>query len=76
VAPTEHVEHRWVDYPGNQYNVPDGPVYVPWSAEEINLLDQQMPRKLYMAVFDLAALTGAALQAPAGEAAPVSPPAP
>jgi hypothetical protein len=53
LEPTEVVEHQWVDYPGNQYKVPGGPVYVPWSAEEINLPDRQMPRKLYMAIFDL-----------------------
>ena len=56
LEPTEVVEHQWVDYPGNQYKVPGGPVYVPWSAEEINLPDRQMPRKLYMAVFDLGPL--------------------
>jgi hypothetical protein len=53
LEPTEVVEHQWVDYPGNQYKVPGGPVYVPWSAEEINLPDRQMPRKLYMAILDL-----------------------
>jgi hypothetical protein len=56
LEPTEVVEHQWVDYPGNQYKVPGGPVYVPWTAEEINLPDRQMPRKLYMAIFDLGPL--------------------
>ncbi len=56
LEPVEVVEHQWVDYPGNQYKVPGGPVYVPWSAEEINLPDRQMPRKLYMAIFDLGPL--------------------
>jgi hypothetical protein len=56
LEPVEVIEHSWVDYPGNQYNVPDGPVYIPWSAEEISLTDQDMPRKLYMAVFDLSPL--------------------
>jgi len=56
LEPDEVVEHQWVDYPGNQYKVPGGPVYVPWSAEEINLPDRQMPRKLYMAIFDLGPL--------------------
>ena len=56
IEPVEVVEHEWKDYPGNQYNVPDGPVYVPWSAEEIALPDQEMPRKLYMSIFDLSSL--------------------
>lgn len=54
--PVEIVEHQWMDYPGNQYTVPDGPVYVPWSAEEIALPDQEMPRRLYMSIFDLTPL--------------------
>ena len=29
---------------------------MPWTAEEINLPDRQMPRKLYMAIFDLSPL--------------------
>jgi len=70
LTPTEVVEHQWEDYPGNQYNVPNGPVYVPWSAEEIHLLDQQMPRKLYMAVFDLGTLDLAAPAPVEGEEAP------
>jgi len=56
IRPVEEVEHAWVDYPGNQYTVPDGPVYIPWSAEEIALPDQEMPRRLYMSVFDLSPL--------------------
>ncbi len=56
IEPDEVVEHKWADYPGNQYKVPGGPVYVPWTAEEIHLPDRQMPRKLYMAVFDLSEL--------------------
>ncbi len=53
LEPTEVVEHQWEDYPGNRYKVPDGPVYVPWSAEEIHLHDREMPHKLYMAIFEL-----------------------
>ncbi|MFH1468685.1 MAG: hypothetical protein ABIO70_30120 [Pseudomonadota bacterium] len=68
LTPEEVVEHRWVDYPGNQYNVPGGPVYVPWTAEEILLLDRQMPRKLYMSIFDLDPLLAAVgAGAPSGE---------
>lgn len=56
IQPVEVIEHAWVDYPGNQYNVPDGPVYIPWSAEEVALPDQEMPRRLYMSIFDLSPL--------------------
>lgn len=70
ITPVEMVEHTWVDYPGNQYTVPDGPVYIPWSAEEVALPDQEMPRRLYMSVFDLSSLWALAEQASAnGEGA-------
>jgi len=77
LTPEESIEHRWVDYPGNQYNVPGGPVYVPWTAEEILLLDRQMPRKLYMSVFDLLPLLAAVGEAAEGaeEAEVEAPPA-
>ena len=81
LEPEEVVEHTWVDYPGNQYKVPDGPVYVPWTAEEIHLPDQQMPQKLYMTIFDLGPLLddessplGDDLQGPEGTAAPTDGP--
>lgn len=64
IEPVEVVEHQWADYPGNQYKVPGGPVYVPWTAEEIHLPDRQMPRKLYMAVFDLSELLDATSSQP------------
>ncbi len=59
IEPREVIEHSWTDYPGNRYNVPNGPVYIPWSAEEINLPDKEMPRKLYMSIFDLSPLLDA-----------------
>ncbi len=56
LKPDEVVEHAWVDYPGNQYNVPGGPVYIPWTAEEVALPYQEMPRRYYMSIFDLSSL--------------------
>lgn len=52
----EMVEIQWMDYPGNRYTVPDGPVYVPWSSQEVSLSDKQMPNRYFMAVFDLGPL--------------------
>jgi hypothetical protein len=76
IRPTEEVEHAWVDYPGNQYTVPDGPVYIPWSAEEIALPDQEMPRRLYMSIFDLSPLWTLAEEAGRQEAEAPSSPSP
>lgn len=56
LAPQELVELAWFDYPGNEYKVPDGPVYVPWSSHEVSLPDQEMPNRYFMAVFDLGPL--------------------
>jgi hypothetical protein len=53
VEPTEVVEHKWFDYPGNQFDVPNGPVYIPWASTEVNLPDQDMPNRYFMSVFDL-----------------------
>ncbi len=53
LEPEEVVEHEWFDYPGNPYNVPDGPVYIPWSSHEVQLPDLERPRRYYMAIFDL-----------------------
>jgi len=60
IEPQQVLEHAWADYPGNEYDVPDGPVYVPWSAEEIRLPDREMPSRLYMAIFDLTSVLEAA----------------
>ena len=49
----ERIEHAWFDYPGNQYKVPNGPVYLPWTAQEVNLPDVDMPTRYHMAIFDL-----------------------
>ncbi len=50
----EVIEHQWTDYPGNPYDVPNGPVYIPWASHEVQLPDQEMPSRYYMAIFDLA----------------------
>ena len=52
-TPVEVVEHRWTDYPGNPYDVPNGPVYIPWASTEVNLPDSEMPNRYFMAIFDL-----------------------
>jgi hypothetical protein len=49
----EVVEHEWFEYPGNPYDVPDGPVYIPWSSHEVQLPDLERPRRYYMAIYDL-----------------------
>jgi hypothetical protein len=55
----EHTEMAWFDYPGNEYKVPDGPVYVPWSSQEVSLPDREMPNRYFMATFDLQPLVDA-----------------
>lgn len=56
VTAREIEEIAWFDYPGNEYEVPNGPVYVPWSSHEVALPDQEMPNRYFMAVFDLGPL--------------------
>jgi len=53
VSAEQVVEQAWFDYPGNRYTVPDGPVYIPWSSNEVNLPDRNMPNQYFMAIFDL-----------------------
>ena len=48
------VEHAWFDYPGNEYKVPDGPVYLPWTSQQVNLPDRERPSRYFMAIFDVA----------------------
>lgn len=69
VVPEEVVEHQWFDYPGNPYDVPDGPVYIPWSSHEVQLPDLERPSRYYMAIFDL----GPFLAAYEGPPPPVAP---
>jgi hypothetical protein len=67
IEPIEVVELAWFDYPGNEYKVPDGPVYVPWSSQEVNLPDREMPNQYFMAVFDVSELVDS-WEGPAPEA--------
>jgi len=53
---TEVEEVAWFNYPGNEFDVPDGPVYIPWSSHEVPLPDKEMPNRYFMSVFDLAPL--------------------
>jgi hypothetical protein len=47
------VEHAWFDYPGNEYKVPGGPVYLPWTSQQVNLPDRDRPSRYFMAIFEL-----------------------
>ena len=51
---TQVVEHAWFDYPGNEYKVPDGPVYLPWTSQQVNLPDRDRPARYFMAIFEIA----------------------
>ncbi len=53
LEPEELVEMAWFDYPGNEFKVPNGPIYVPWSSQEVSLPDREMPTRYFMTVFDL-----------------------
>ncbi|MCB9744628.1 MAG: hypothetical protein H6741_01090 [Alphaproteobacteria bacterium] len=75
--PAEEVQEiAWMDYPGNQYEVPDGPVYIPWSSNEVPLPDQDMPKRYFMSIFDLQPLIDS-FEGPLPELdAPDAPPGP
>jgi hypothetical protein len=53
VEATNLVEHEWFDYPGNEYKVPGGPVYLPWTSQQVALPDRERPSQYFMAIFDL-----------------------
>jgi hypothetical protein len=50
---TQVVEHAWFDYPGNEYTVPGGPVYLPWTSQQVNLPDRERPSRYFMAIFEI-----------------------
>jgi len=52
---TQVVEHAWFDYPGNEYKVPNGPVYLPWTSQQVQLPDQERPSQYFMAIFEMGA---------------------
>jgi len=53
VEAVQVVEHEWFDYPGNEYKVPGGPVYLPWTSQQVNLPDRDRPSRYFMAIFEL-----------------------
>jgi hypothetical protein len=53
IEATSAVEHQWFDYPGNEYKVPGGPVYLPWTSQQVALPDRERPSQYFMAIFDL-----------------------
>lgn len=53
IEATQVVEHTWFDYPGNEYKVPDGPVYLPWTSQQVNLPDRERPSRYFMAIFEV-----------------------
>lgn len=53
IEATNLVEHEWFDYPGNEFKVPDGPVYLPWTSQQVALPDRERPSQYFMAIFDL-----------------------
>ncbi len=53
IEATIDVEHQWFDYPGNEYKVPGGPVYLPWTSQQVALPDRERPSQYFMAIFDL-----------------------
>lgn len=57
VAPTQTVELEATDWPGRAGKLPDGPAWVPWASREVQLPSQEMPRRYFMAVFDLSERT-------------------
>ena len=53
VEPTETVELEAFDWPGRERQFPEGPAWIPWASREVQLPTQEMPRRYFMAVFDL-----------------------
>ena len=36
-----------------EYKVPDGPVYLPWTSQQVNLPIRERPSRYFMAIFDV-----------------------
>ncbi len=53
VAPLETVEQEAFEWPGKARSFPVGPAWIPWASREVQLPTQEMPRRYFMAVFDL-----------------------
>lgn len=58
VEPTETVELEAFDWPGRERQFPEGPAWIPWASREVQLPTQEMPRRYFMAVFDLSTWDG------------------
>jgi hypothetical protein len=63
VEPVETVEQEAFEWPGKERSFPVGPAWIPWASREVQLPTPEMPRRYFMAVFDLGEW------APVGEAA-------
>jgi hypothetical protein len=57
VEPTETLELEAFDWPGRERQFPEGPAWIPWASREVQLPTQEMPRRYFMAVFDLSTWT-------------------
>ncbi len=53
VEPTETLELEAFDWPGRERQFPEGPAWIPWASREVQLPTREMPRRYFMAVFDL-----------------------
>ncbi len=69
VAPVETVEQEAFEWPGKARMFPVGPAWIPWASREVQLPTPEMPRRYFMAVFDLAGWApGGDAAAPGGDA--------
>ena len=80
IEPTETVELEAFDWPGRERQFPQGPAWIPWASREVQLPTQEMPRRYFMAVFDLSEWAGGGATSPEtpedmGEPAPEDEPA-
>jgi len=53
IEPTETLELEAFDWPGRERQFPEGPAWIPWASREVQLPTPEMPRRYFMAVFDL-----------------------
>jgi hypothetical protein len=53
LEPTETLELEAFDWPGRERQFPEGPAWIPWASREVQLPTPEMPRRYFMAVFDL-----------------------
>ena len=53
LKPVETVELEAFNWPGRATQFPEGPAWIPWASREVQLPTQEMPRRYFMAVFDL-----------------------